>query len=190
MRKTSFGSEVAKSNRRGAKLFVSGAVCALLASAALGGCSATPTCDPEIKSGTKFKVTVISETDRSSKCHVVKLYEINPFMISAAKTQPTVDHPDCSVIPAESPPPQDDVIIKGCSPGTSDMLSIFCDIQYPATCEGSMTFSFKGESNTVVDWTQPVIENVYFRIKDDARGCLPDIANCTDEYKVKLERQN
>lgn len=190
MRKTSFSSEVAKSNRRRPRLILSGILGALLASATVGGCSATPTCDPEIKGGTKFKVTVLNETSRSSKCHVVKVYEFNPFIIAAAKTQPTADHPDCSVIPAESPPPQDDVIIKGCTPGTTDMLSIFCDIEYPATCGGTMNFSFGGEANQVVDWTKPVIENVYFRIKDDARGCLPDIANCFDEYQVRLERQN
>ncbi|HET9934684.1 MAG TPA: hypothetical protein VFQ35_28460 [Polyangiaceae bacterium] len=190
MRKTSFGSEAAKPNRRPSRLFLGSVACALCVSAGLGGCSTAASCDPEIKSGTKFKVTVIKETDKSDKCHVIKVSEFSPFMVSAAQTQPTVEHPDCSVIPAADPPPQDDVFIEGCTPGKADMLSIFCEIRYPSKCDGSMTFSFVGEKDKVVDWTAPVIENVYFHIEDKAVSCLPDIANCFDEYQVKLERQN
>lgn len=190
MRKTSFGTEAAKSNHRASRLFLGSIVCALLVSAGVGGCSSAPSCDPEIKSGTKFKVTVIKETDKSDGCHVIKVSEFNPFTVSAAKTEPTVDHPDCSVIPADKPPPQDDVFIEKCEPGKTDMLSIFCEIQYPSKCDGAMTFSFAGEKDKVVDWTAPVIDNVYFRIEDKAVSCLPDVANCFDEYQVKLERQN
>ena len=104
MRKTSFGTEAAKSNHRPPRLFLGGLALVLLASAGVGACSSTPECDPEIKSGTTFKVTVIKETDKSDRCHVIKVSEFSPFMVSAAKTQPTVDHPDCSVIPEDKPP--------------------------------------------------------------------------------------
>ena len=189
MRKTSSNSEIATSSNRRVRFALGGALCAFFSFAAVPGCSGAPDCHPEIASDSKFKVTVMSETDRSDKCHVINVSEISPFVIEAAKTEPTAEHPDCSVTPAAAPPTQDDVIIKSCIPGTSDMLSLYCNIQYPATCDGNMAFSFAGDKDKPVDWTAPVIENVYFRIQDLAPSCLPDIANCFDEYKVKLERQ-
>ncbi|MFZ5892920.1 MAG: hypothetical protein ACOY0T_17805 [Myxococcota bacterium] len=183
MRKNSLRPDVAKS------IFEHG-VLALVACLGAAGCSASADCKPAIESGTTFKVTVMSETANSDKCHIIDIPQISPFKVQAAKTEPTYQHPDCSVTPMAAPPAQMDVIIKDCIPGTSDMLSLYCNIQYPATCDGSMSFWFAGEKDKPVDWKAPVIENVFFRVKDDAPSCLPDIANCFDEYLVKLERQN
>jgi hypothetical protein len=189
MRKKSLATLAATSSSRRVRFALSGVVCALVSCAVAPGCSGSGDCHPEIARGTKFKVTVMSETEHSDGCHVIKVSEFNPFIIEAAKTEPTVDNQDRSVTHAESQPPQYDIVIESCLPGRSDMLSLSCNIEYPSKCDGNMSFSFGGENNKPIDWTAPVIENVYFRIQDRAQSCLPDIANCFDEYKVKLERQ-
>jgi len=140
--------------------------------------------------GTTFKVSVLSETPNSQKCHVINVPLISPFQISAAKTEPTATHPDCSVTPAAAPPVQNDVILDSCIPGTSDMLSIFCRVQYKATCVGSMSFWFSAPKDQSVDWKAPTINNVFFRVQDDSPGCLDNINNCFDEYLVRLDRLN
>jgi hypothetical protein len=149
-------------------------------------CSATPDCSPPIAAGTTFKVTVMSEPQQN--CHVVKIPQISPFQISAAKTEPTALHPDCAVTPAAAPPSQNDVIIKSCIPGNSDMLSISCEVQYPATCSGTMTFSFTAPKDRIVDWNAPVIEGVTFQVVDHAPNCLDNLNNCWDKYVVRLDR--
>ncbi|MGC4093549.1 MAG: hypothetical protein QM756_37755 [Polyangiaceae bacterium] len=163
---------------------------ALLAATACVACSTGGDCKPTIPSGTNFKITVLEETSRSQKCHVVDIPQISPFQISAAKTEATAQNPSCEVTPAAAPPVQEDILIQGCSPMESGMLGVQCAVQYEAKCTGNMSFWFAAPEGKVVDWTASVIDGVYFDVQDDAPGCLDNINNCFDQYLVKLERLN
>jgi hypothetical protein len=162
----------------------------LLTCLGFAACSPAPDCAPEIEKGTTFKVTVLSETANSQKCHVIDVPQLSPFQISAAKTEPTATHPDCSVTPAAAPPVQHDVILDACIPGTSDMLSIFCRVKYEASCMGYISFWFAPPKDQIIDWKASTIDNVLFQVKDDSPGCLDNINNCFDQYLVRLDRLN
>lgn len=160
----------------------------LLGSAAAGACSAPIECTPPVPPGTVYRVTLQAETPASDKCHVVDALMISPFTLTVGKPQATDNNPSCTSSPASSAPLQHDVKIVHCVPKESDMLGVYCTIQYPSTCDGHISFYFTAAPGTSVNWSDNLITNALFRVEDRATSCLPDVANCLDEYTAKLER--
>lgn len=160
----------------------------LLGSAGAGACSAPIECTPPVPAGTVYRVTLQAETPRSMKCHVVDGLMMSPFTLTVGKAQATDTNPSCTSSPATAAPLQHDVKIVQCVPKASDMLGVYCAIQYPSTCDGHISFYFTAAPGTVVNWNEKLITNALFRVEDRATSCLPDVANCLDEYTAKLER--
>ena len=142
-------------------------------------------CTQVIPEGTKFRVTLLGETDRSDQCHIVNLLNHSPFELVAGKAEP----PTCEAIPATAAPPQDGAQIISCVPDHSDMLGITCSIEYRGGCRGSLKLAFSTDDATI-DWSSPRIDNAIYIVEDFAPSCLPDLANCHDEYSARLERTN
>jgi hypothetical protein len=166
-----------------------GSVLALaLGSSLASACSAPIECNPPIPAGAVYKVTLTSETPNSDGCHIVKAMLISPFMLTVGKAEATNVDPSCKNSPAAGAPTQTDVLIQSCLPSESDMLGVYCQIQYRSSCEGAMSFYFQNPPGASVDWTSNVIDGAIFRVQDFAARCLPDLANCTDEYTARLER--
>ena len=69
-----------------------------------------------------------------------------------------------------------------------NLLGVSCQITYPSSCPGLMRLYFFADGP--VDWTANVITGLHYRVADQAISCLPDIANCVDEYSVRLDRVN
>jgi hypothetical protein len=181
--------EARKRPRRAA---FAGAVVALLAlGSSAGGCSPAADCKPPIPEGTRYKVTLISElTDSAATgCHVIDVQWIPTFEVKAARTEPTAEHPTCSVTPADGPPAgQQSVKIEQCIPDYADMLGITCDIEYENECHGKMSFYYEGLPNQTVDWSAPVILNALLVITDNSPTCFGGESNCTNKYTVRLDR--
>jgi hypothetical protein len=160
----------------------------VLGSSLVGGCSDSLKCEPPIPDGAQFKVTLLGETTHSQACHVVDPTRFSPFVVTAAKTEPTIDHPDCSSVAAVSPPQQLDVTIESCTADDRYMLGIECNIEYKSACTGTIWFVFAAPDPTAVNWQAPVIDNVLFQIQDKPNNCLGGVSDCVDEYAVRLER--
>ena len=160
----------------------------LLGSAGAGACSAPIECTPPVPAGAVYRVTLQAETPGSDKCHVVDGFMMSPFNLTVGKAHATDANPSCTSSPAVTAPVQRDVTIVQCVPKESDMLGVYCTIQYESTCDGHMSFYFTSPPGQYVDWNANTITNALFRIEDRATSCLPNIANCLDEYTAKLER--
>jgi hypothetical protein len=160
----------------------------LLGSATAGACSSPIECTPPVPAGAVYQVTLKSETANSDKCHVVDGLMMSPFTLTVGKAQATDSNPSCTSSPAVSAPLQHDVKIVQCVPKESDMLGVYCTIQYPSTCDGHISFYFTAPPGGSVNWNDSVITNALFRVEDRATSCLPDIANCLDEYTAELKR--
>jgi hypothetical protein len=143
-------------------------------------------CTPPIPPGSRFKVTVIEETAASAKCHIAKLQ--NEFEIVAAQDDGSRPASSCALTPAMWAPNQQGFTVVTCTPSNSQMLGTNCEMQYPTTCRGLVSFYFYQPPGAVVDWSAPVIHNAVFRIEDTTLGCIPNISGCLDEYKVVLTR--
>lgn len=150
-----------------------------------GGCSSAPfECNPPIPPGARYKVTVLQETPESDGCHIVNLQ--STFEISAA--QDTSTESSCMMTPANWAPDQRGIQVIRCEPSSSEMLGTECEMKYPSLCQGQINFYFYAPVGIPVNWGAPRIEGARFRIADYASECLPDQANCLDEYAVLLER--
>lgn len=160
----------------------------LFGSLAAGACSSPIECTPPVAAGTVYKVTLQAETSTSNKCHVVDGFRMSPFTVTVGQPTATNDNPSCTSSPATSAPLQYSVKIGDCVPKESGMLGIYCAIEYPSTCSGHISFYFTTPPGQNVNWNDSVITNALFRVEDRATDCLPDIANCIDEYTAKLER--
>ncbi|HWA75702.1 MAG TPA: hypothetical protein VG937_25375 [Polyangiaceae bacterium] len=151
-----------------------------------GGCSDNLDCTPAMPAGAVYKATLGTETEGSSKCHIVAAMRMSPFNVTVGSSEPTASRRDCSVTPAASAPQQLDVQVLNCVPGEEGMLGVYCQIIYKAGCDGHMQFYFTAKDP--VNWSAPVIDNVLFRIQDFSPNCFSDQSNCLDEYTARLER--
>jgi hypothetical protein len=97
-----------------------------------GGASRCP-----IAEGTKYRVSVLSETARSPRCHISRPLE--EFELIAARP---VSSGDSCLTPALAPPPQVGVQIVTCRPSSATWLGVNCEMQYPSTCRGLISFYF------------------------------------------------
>lgn len=156
----------------------------LLGSAACS--SGLEDCDPPVPPGARYKVTVLGETEASAKCHIATLQPT--FEITAATEHPGSGRSSCKLTPAEWAPQQQGLQVVSCTPDQAQMLGTNCEMKYPSTCPGLVNFYFYQPGGVTVNWAAPRIENVLFRIQDTVTGCIPNIANCLDEYRVVLER--
>lgn len=167
-----------------------GSVLALaLGSSMASACSAPIECTPPIPEGAIYQVTLTSETPASDACHIVKAMMMSPFMLTVGKAEATNVDPSCKYSPAAGAPTQTDVLIQSCLPSEHDMLGVYCQIQYRSSCDGAISFYFQNPPDKTVDWSANVIDGAIFRVQDYATRCLPDLANCTDEYVARLERK-
>lgn len=148
--------------------------------------SPLPPCDPPIEPGAEYRVTVLRETPESNACHIVKLEP--SFRITAAFRE-SLGGPSCTMTPAEwaPDPEQKGVMVIDCEP-SHQMLGTECQMLYPSRCQGFINFYFYAPQNSAVDWSAPTIHGARFRVKDHVAGCIPDQANCLDEYDVQLDR--
>ncbi len=166
------------------------AVACVVPSFSAVGCLTGEACKPKIDPGAVFKVTLVQETATSDHCHLVDIPHLGPFQVTAADSKPTPDDPTCSLTPAVGPPEQTNLKIDSCEAAKTEMLGVYCQIEYKSTCPGFMTFFFKAMPGVTIDWNARSIDNVLFRVEDFAKICLPDLANCIDEYQVHLDRIN
>lgn len=152
----------------------------------LGGACSSPTedCAPPIPAGTRFRVILGSETASSDRCHIVQ--PLSTFDVTAAAADATTPGARCQYAPAAWAPQQTSVNIANCTMQADEMLATYCDFTYKSSCPGNIKFSFTAPPG--VDWNAPIIDGAIFRIRDYASSCLPDTANCLDEWSVRLER--
>jgi hypothetical protein len=136
-----------------------------------------------------YRVTLGPETVRSHKCHVVRPDSMPPqFTVVAAQPDPERGQQACYTTPASEAPPQQSIQLLTCDGAVSEQLGTYCQMRYESTCEGMIWFYFDTPAGAPqVNWEAPVIDAV-FKIKDATVGCLPNIANCIDEYAARLER--
>lgn len=161
-------------------------VLSVLCVALSGSCSSPiPECNPPIEPGTQFNVTVVRETPESNACHIVVLK--NQFLVTAAREN-SIEGPSCTLTPANwAPTDTAGIQVIRCEP-SHQMLGTECEMKYPAACIGNVNFYFYAPPGSTVDWSAPTIQGVRFRVRDHVRGCIPDLADCLDEYEVNLQR--
>lgn len=164
-----------------------------LGSGLAGGCSDALECKPTLPEGAVYKVTLLEETPKSAACHVVAAKNMSPFLLTVGKTEPNRARPDCSVTPAAAAPAQLDdaseqLRIISCSPSETQMLGLYCEIEYKAGCLGHVHIYFAAPPEANVNWGAPVIDGLLFQVADQSPACFADFSNCVDEYKAKLER--
>jgi hypothetical protein len=164
----------------------------MLGGALAGGCSAAD-CKPPVAEGTRYKATLLAEATDSDACHIIDGFRMSPFEITAGKVSGVGTQQDCSTSPASGPPKQTDIKILSCLPAEKDMLGVYCEMQYPAMCEGAVNFHFDVANHKPVDsvnWSAPVVEGIEFIIQDSVMNCFPDQSGCRDVYTARLERLN
>lgn len=143
-------------------------------------------CDPPVPPGAQYRVTVHGETPMSDGCHLAQLD--NSFVITAASQEPAAGTASCTMTPANWAPAQRGLQVVRCQPSGTQMLGTMCEMKYPSTCEGLVSFYFSAAAGAAVNWSAPRIENVVFRVEDSILGCIPNLAGCIDEYHVTLDR--
>lgn len=140
-------------------------------------------CDPPIAPGTRYKVTILNETEGSDKCHVARLQD--SFEMEAATRGTT-----CGLTPARwapAPTPTGLQLVT-CSESQLNMLGARCEIFYESNCKGWIDFSVYQPPGVQIDWSSPTINNLLFRVADDPDCLELGRTKCLDEYNVVLQR--
>ena len=115
---------------------------------------------------------------------------IKTFEVTAGKQPAELGRQACFTTPALDAPPQQSIVLDSCKGAQTEQLGAFCEMRYPASCEGLIWFYFDSPDPAVpVNWSAPIIDVIY-KIRDQTTGCIPgnQLADCTDEYFARLER--
>ena len=167
-------------------------------SSLVAGCSGEAACQPQIKAGSRYKVTLLTAPDGSPlpapghqpDCKVAQFLDTNYYFLTAGETRPSASDPTCDNTPAATPPPVMGVTVETstCAPSETGMLGIACHIVYPGGCKGVMTFDLISPNNQAVNWNTARIDGLVLRIQDSSENCFANFSMCLNQYLVSLER--
>jgi len=160
-------------------------------SSLVAGCSGEAACQPQIKAGSRYKVTILQPAPgHQPDCMVAKFLDTPYYFVTAGETRPSASDPTCDNTPAATPPPVMGVTVESstCAPSETGMLGIACHIVYPGGCKGVMTFDLLAPSNQAVNWNTARIDGLVLRIQDSSENCFANFSMCLNQYMVTLER--